>query len=194
MKECMKKIPELFISCRSDKDVISVMEEYSYDPEVVGFGISELKEEENIMFVMKKIEHNKKVYKTGIPSLRKKENILFVMKTTDYDEEICNIGVPSLHLANKSDKEILLMIEESGNNHIFFKLVAPFLKKEKNIILVIRITEYDINICKSGMYLLSEESITLLKKESNCNFCVAYVAMQLSNTEEKEKRVEEEVE
>ena len=89
MKECMKKIPSLFVSCDSEKEVISIMEENRYDLDICKFGISLLRTEKNVLFVMEKVGYDPVICGSGVCLLEKEENIILVMEKTGYAYPIC---------------------------------------------------------------------------------------------------------
>ena len=60
---------EIFSSCKTDDDILSLMKDYQYDPSVCEIGIKFLKEQINIMFVMEKTEYASNVCRIGIPML-----------------------------------------------------------------------------------------------------------------------------
>jgi hypothetical protein len=53
----MESISNIFISCKSDKEVISIMEENSYNHDICEIGISLLEKPDNIMLIMQKTKY-----------------------------------------------------------------------------------------------------------------------------------------
>lgn len=62
----MNSNSSLFSSCRSDEEVISILEESGYDPDICEIGIRFLKIKKNIDFVMEKTGYASNVCEAGI--------------------------------------------------------------------------------------------------------------------------------
>ncbi|MCF7795589.1 hypothetical protein K9M42_00650 [Patescibacteria group bacterium] len=58
-------ILNLFDSCKSDEDYISIMKENEFDPDFCEYAIQFLKKQKNIMFVMEKTGFASNVCKAG---------------------------------------------------------------------------------------------------------------------------------
>jgi hypothetical protein len=92
MKENMKKIPSLFISCDSEKEVISIMEENSFDLDICKFGISLLENEKNVLFIMKKSGYDPGICGSGMSLIEKPENVMLIMQKTKYKYPLCYLA------------------------------------------------------------------------------------------------------
>ena len=158
---------------KNEDQILEVLEKVAYNSSFCESGIKFFETEKNILFVLEKTENDSTVTELAIPLLKleskSKTDLMRIIINSNYNSYICDECFNHLELAKMTESEILGIIKASNYNSFVSMNLVCFLKNEmKNILDVVRKTQFNVGVCRASLPLLKVPSdIYLVLSGSN---------------------------
>lgn len=154
---------------QSEHQIFFILEKTGYDKSVWSAGGPLLKLEtktaHQLLTIMRISNYKDCVCETGISFLQSENQILFIMEKTNYDDNVCETGIPLLKLEEKTEDQLLAILEKNANIiPIVHKIVIPYLKLEEKtedqLLTLLEKTNYHWGMYEFGIpFLRSKDRI-----------------------------------
>lgn len=174
---CAAGAPFIKWEGKTEDQVMHTLKRGQYNSRLCELGIAYLKTVSNILFIMEKGHYYNSICDLGIPLLnldQKNNDELFqIMRLSEYNYQICDACLSFLNLSKKNNNGLFQLMDRTDFNAFVCMRLLSYSKVEQGtdyesfIVDVIRKTNFQAGVCRTGLPLIENEISHIYIMESS---------------------------
>ncbi len=177
----------------AEADIFTIIDHNRDHKEICSLAISLLdfskKNEEEMLAAIEKAGSSKELCLVALPFFQTERNILSILEMAAFSPEACQVAIVGLKLAEKTEEEIMEeIIYATGYDPEFCLATTPFIKKEKNILIILGETLFEPDLCQAFMPILAQGDLLKLMKKNEYDSDFCHAALPFLKFEEMEEK------